>query len=107
MKFLEILLDLAVYLLAGVAASYYFYEKRRRELLGGFWGGALIGTLGAVIVHLLTNIQGWFIRIVNWLMQPKIGDALIFRVNLITAAVGGFIFVFVLNRINHNRERRN
>ncbi len=107
MQFLEILLDLAVYLLAGIASSYYFYEKKRRDLLGGFWGGAFIGTIGAVLISMLTGIEAWFIRFATWLMQPKIGDDLVVRVNLITALLGGLLFVFILNKINHDRERRN
>lgn len=106
MQILELFMDLFIYILAGMAASWFYFAKKRRELLGGFWGGTVIGTIGAVMISMLTAINGWFIELVTWLMKPKFGSDLIFRVNLIAAVAGSFIFVYILNRINHNRERR-
>lgn len=104
--FPNVIFDFAIYLIAGLIASYYYYGYRNRALLGGFWGGALIGLLGALLVSLLTGLEAWFIRLVTWLMQPKFDDVLLFRVNLIAAIIGAFLFVYVLNRINHDRERK-
>lgn len=106
MESFEILLDLIIYILAGMVASWYYFSRKRRELLGGFWGGTVIGTFGAVMISMITGIDGWFIELVTWLMKPKLGNDLIFRVNLIAAVIGSFVFVYILNRINHDRERR-
>lgn len=107
MQLLSILLDLLVYGLTGAVAAWYFYHRRRRELLGGFWGGAAIGTLGAILIHMVTNQEGWLIEFLNWLMKPKKwGDVTLIKVNLISAIAGAFLFVYILNRINHDRERR-
>lgn len=103
--FPNVLSDMLVYLLAGMIAAYYYYEHRKRALLGGFWGGVLIGWVGAVLISMLAGLEAWFIRIITWLMQPKIGEILLFRVNLITAIIGSFLFVYILNRINHDRGR--
>ena len=93
--------DLAVYV-----AAYYYYHQKNRDLLGGFWGAAIIGTVGAVLIVQLAGINLWFTRFVTWLMQPKWEDNLLFRVNLIAAFIGGFLFVIILSKINHDRERK-
>lgn len=103
--FPNVLTDMLVYLLAGMIAAYYYYEHRKRALLGGFWGGVFIGWVGAVLISMLAGLEAWFIRIITWLMQPKLGETLLFRVNLITAIIGSFFFVYILNRINHDRGR--
>ncbi len=103
--FLSYILDILVYGLTGAAASYYFFNHKRRELLGGFWGGAVIGVVGAVIITWLSGT--WFIDVVTWMMNTKfLAEGVAVRVNLIAAIVGAFVFVYILNRINHNRERR-
>ena len=106
MQILELILDFIVYVMVGAAASYYYYGIRKKEILGGFWVGVAIGTAGAVIIGVLTGIDAWFIRLINWLMQPKFGDQFFFRVNLIAALIGSLFFVYILNRINHDRDRR-
>ena len=104
--FPNVITDFIVYLLVGLVSAYYFYEYRKRDLLGGLWGGAFIGMVGAVLVSMLGQFEDWFIRLVTWLMLPKLGDNLLFRVNLITAMIGSFVFVYILNQINHDRTRK-
>jgi len=106
MEIIETLLDLLIYILAGISASVYYYYRRKRDLLFGFWGGVVIGTIGAIMISMVAALEGWFIEVVTWLMKPKFGNDLIFRVNLIAAAIGSFVFVYILNRINHDKERR-
>ena len=104
--FLLILRDLFVYGLCGLAGAYYYYSRLNRDLLGGFWGATLIGTIGAVLIHVIANIQNWFPVVVNFLMLPKWENTPLARVNIIAALIGSFLFVYVLNRINHDKERR-
>ncbi len=106
-ELLRLALDTLVYCAAGGLAAYFYYVRWRRDMLGGFWGAAVIATIGAVlIVKLATIFDHWFYRLVVFLMQPKWSDTTIFRVNLIAAAAGAFIFLYILNRINHDKERR-
>lgn len=105
-ELLRLALDTVVYFAAGLVAAYFYYIHRRRDMLGGFWGAAVIGTIGAVlVVKLATIFDHWFYRLIVFLMQPKWDDTTIFRVNLIAAAAGAFIFLYILNRINHDKER--
>ncbi|MBL8021564.1 MAG: hypothetical protein JNM27_17975 [Leptospirales bacterium] len=105
MAFSEIIIALIVYAASGIAASYYFFVVKRKDLLGGFWGGAVIGLVGAVLVTVITSQDAWFIRLISWLMIPRIGDFQI-PVNLIASVIGGLLFVAILNRINHSKDRR-
>ena len=82
----HIILDLLVYTLIAALASWFYYSYRQRALIGGFWGGLLVGIVGAVIITLLSNISDWFTRLFIWLMVPKIGGDFYFRVNIITGA---------------------
>ncbi|MBX7058237.1 MAG: hypothetical protein K1X75_09225 [Leptospirales bacterium] len=105
-KILEIVVDVAVFAAVSGAAAWYYYIYRRRDLIGGFWAAAAVAFIGGVVISVLAGINSWFIHLVDWLMLPKFEEIFLFRVNLITAAAGAFLFVYVLNRINHDRERR-
>lgn len=103
-KYVSLILDVIVYVLAGALASWYYFHRRRKDLLGGFWGGAVIGTVGSVIIAFFAGT--WFIEVVTGLMNPKpLFEGVYVRVNLITALIGAFAFVYILNRINHDRSR--
>lgn len=107
LEFLFVVRDLFVHALTGLAAAYYYYYRLNKDLLGGFWGAALIGTIGAVIIGVIAGYNSWFILLVNFLMIPKWEDIHLARVNIIAALIGSFLFLYVLNRINHDKERRN
>lgn len=101
-----VLVDSLAYILTGLAAAWFYYHYQRRELLGGFWGAVVIGVVGAVLLHsVLSLFNNWFARLLNWLMKPELGGFHV-RVNMLAAMAGAFLFVFILNRINHNKERR-
>ena len=103
--YIRLFLDLLVYIIIGCIASWVYYFYKHKALIGGFWGGALIGTIGAIVITLLSTIYDWFTTFIIWLMIPKINGDFYFRVNLITAIIGGLLFVSILNRINHKRDR--
>ena len=104
---LRMFTDFIIYGLIGAAASWFFYSYRRRDLLGGFWGGLVIGTIGGVIVSLVaSSFDQLFLRLVSFLMYPKINNKFYFTVNIIAASIGALLFVYILNRINHDRARR-
>lgn len=94
---------LFVLLISGVLA-WYFYYYRRKDLLGGFWIAFLVALLGALIMHAL--FQDAIREIVYWLISPKIGIWQVANVNLIAILIGGYSMLYIMNRINHNKERR-
>ncbi len=103
--FARLVLDLIVYVIVGGIASWVYYGYKKKALIGGFFGGAFIATVGAIVVTLLSTIYDWFSNLVIWLMIPKINGEFYFRVNLITATLGALLFVSILNRINQKRDR--
>ncbi|MBE7438635.1 MAG: hypothetical protein HS115_09305 [Spirochaetales bacterium] len=105
MAVLRIVLDLLVYAGIGLFAAWYFYSYKRKDLLGGFWGGMVVGFIGAVIISWFASWNAWFIQLVDWLMKPKFGETLLVRVNLIASLAGAFLLLYVFNRINHNKDR--
>ena len=97
-------LDVVVYLATGAVISWYFFKFKRKALAGGYWGGFVIAIVGSVMIAWIFGT--WFIELVSWLMNPKQfwGDITL-RVNLIAAILGAYLFVAILNRINHDKDR--
>lgn len=92
--------------LLGVSAllAWYFYYYRKKDLLGKFWGAMLVAAFGALIVFAL--LQDEIRGVIMWLMSPKIGATQLSNVNLIAIFLGGYLGLYIMNRINHNKERR-
>ncbi len=105
--FLEILryvLEILSYSFISLAIAWYFYVHKRKALPGRLIGAWIVGFIGAIIVTLFSG--AWFIPLINWLMSPRFGDNFVIRVNLITAFIGAFIFLWLFNYVNHDKERR-
>lgn len=103
---LDIVSYIIVYFVIGAITAYYYHQWKQRDLPGGYWGALIIAIIGAVIINYILSIRGWFPELINWLMVPKIGYEFRIGVNLIAAIAGAFLFVYILNKINHDRERR-
>ncbi|WCL50384.1 hypothetical protein [Leptospira sp. GIMC2001] len=98
------LVDIVFFLGASAVMAWYYYYFLKKDLLGKFWGAMLVAAVGSLIVFALFQT---FIRdIIMWLMSPKIGSTQLSNVNLIAIFIGGFLALYIMNRINHNKERR-
>ncbi len=84
--------------------AWYFYYYKRKDLLGGYWVAFLVALLGSLII--LSLFQDPIREIVYWLISPKIGIWQVANVNLIAVLIGGYSVLYIMNRINHNKERR-
>jgi hypothetical protein len=98
------LVDIVFFVGASAIVAWYYYYYLKKDLLGGFWGAVLVSAVGALIVFAL--LQTFIRDIIMWLMSPKIGSTQLSNVNLIAIFIGGFLALYVMNRINHNKERR-
>lgn len=98
------LVDIVFFLGASAIVAWYFYYYLKKDLLGKFWGAMLVAAGGALIVFAL--LQTIIRDIIMWLMSPKIGSTQLSNVNLIAIFIGGFLALYIMNRINHNKERR-
>lgn len=64
----------------------------------------LVALLGSLII--LSIFQDIIRDIVFWLISPKVGIYQLSNVNLIAVLIGGYLALYIMNRINHNKERR-
>ena len=105
LEFYQFLLDMGLYLLISALFTCYFYYYKRKDLVGGFIGGFFVSLIGAIIITMFASFRDWFSKVVVWLLSPHLFGEFYFRVNLLTAAIGAFLFLFILNHINHDRDR--
>ena len=84
--------------------AWLYYSYMRKDLLGKFWGATMVAAVGALIVFAI--LQNVIREIIVWLMSPKIGSVPLSNVNLIAISLGAYLALYIMNRINHNKERR-
>ena len=101
LSFLNILKVIILYLGLGALAAAYFYHLKMKELFGGFIGGFVVGVIGALIGGyildmLLTNIVT---KILVFLSETT-------GVNLIAGFIGAYAALYIMNRLNHDKERK-
>ncbi len=95
------ILAIIIYLGLGAIVSWIYYYVKKRDLFGGFIGGLVVGVIGALIGgfildRLLLDIA---IRVLRFL-------AIDAGVNIITGLIGAYAAVYIMNRLNHDRERK-
>lgn len=98
------LVDGFFFLGSSALLAWYFYYYQRKDLLGKFWGALVVASIGSLIV--LSTSQMVIYETIMWLMSPKIGNTQLSNLNLIVLFLGGYLALYVMNRINHNKERR-
>ncbi|MCL2154514.1 MAG: hypothetical protein FWH53_02495 [Leptospirales bacterium] len=99
--FLNIVKVIILYLVLGALASAYFYHLKRKDLFGGFIGGLVVGVIGALIGGFILDML--FTDIVTKILlflSEKVG------VNLIAGFIGAYAALYIMNRLNHNKERK-
>lgn len=101
LNFLMKLLAIAIYIAMGALVSWIFYNLKRRDLFGGFIGGMVIGVIGALIGGFILDklLLDITIKILRFLVYDT-------GVNIIAAFIGGYAAVYVMNKLNHDKERK-
>lgn len=97
LNFLQAVIAIGIVIAIGALVSIFFYVIKRRELFGGFIGGMVIGVVGALIGGYLLNEITLFV--IDFLTKNE-------YVNAISGFIGAYAAVFIMNRLNHNRERK-
>ena len=83
----------------GAGLSWFFYYVRKKDLLGGFIGGLIVGIMGAI----LGSLGG---KVLKWAIDFLQNGMLFSHVNVISGLLGGYIALYIFNRINHDKNRR-
>ncbi|HPY03243.1 MAG TPA: hypothetical protein PL161_08470 [Spirochaetota bacterium] len=99
--FLFRLLVIVVILGVGALSSWIFYHVKRKELFGGFIGGMVIGVLGALIGAFI--LDRFLLEPVKRVLQFLVYDM---DVNVVAAFIGAFFAVFIMNKLNHDKDRK-
>ena len=101
LDFLMKLLAIAIYLALGAFVSWIFYNIKRRDLFGGYIGGLVVGVIGALIGGFVLDklFLDIAIKVLNFLVYET-------GVNIIAGLIGGYIAVYIMNRLGHNKERK-
>ncbi len=79
-----------------MSSFFYFYLKK--EIPFGFLGGFVFSLLGSILgVYLLGEVLK---HTIIFLMN-KIGN-----VNIIAGLIGAYIFMYIYNKINHDKQKK-
>ena len=100
MDIFKAILDILVYVILGALLSWFFYFFKKKDLLGGFAGGAVVGILGSVLGVLIVSKP---LREVIKFLQTGME---ITNVDILAGLTGGYLALFVYNKINHDRTRK-
>jgi len=99
--FLRVLKAIVLYIGLGALVAFIFYNIKRRDLFGGYIGGLVVGVIGALIGGLVLDSL-FYDKIVTILDFLSRGAG----VNLIAGFLGAFAALYIMNKLNHNRERK-
>jgi uncharacterized membrane protein YeaQ/YmgE (transglycosylase-associated protein family) len=101
LNFLMKILAIAIYLALGAFVSWVFFTIKRRDLFGGYIGGLVVGVIGALIGGVILDklFLDITIKVLNFLVYDT-------GVNIIAGLIGGYIAVYIMNRLGHNKERK-
>jgi hypothetical protein len=100
MGIIAIITDILVYLIIAAVLSWYYYFFRFKDLIGGFTGGAIVGLLGSVLGVLI------FRKPVTAILDFLQNGLYISNVDLFTGILAGYLSLYVYNKINHDKTRK-
>ncbi|MFA5519160.1 MAG: hypothetical protein WDA74_07905 [Spirochaetota bacterium] len=100
-SFLLVVKAIVIYIGIGAFVAFIFYNLKKRDLFGGYIGGLVVGLIGALIGGLLLDklFYDITVTILDYLSRGA-------GVNIIAGFIGAYVALYIMNRLNHNRERR-
>ena len=101
LSFLRVVKAIVLYIGLGAIVAFIFYSLKKRDLFGGYIGGLVVGVIGALIGGLVLDSL-FYDKIVTILDFLSRGAG----VNLIAGFIGAYTALYIMNRLNHNRERK-
>ena len=99
--FLNVVKAIAIFLGLGAIVSFIFYTLKRRDLFGGYIGGLVVGFIGAIIGgYVLDYLFYNFTAMILEFLSRGIG------VNVIAGFIGAYAALFIMDKLNHDRQRK-
>jgi uncharacterized membrane protein YeaQ/YmgE (transglycosylase-associated protein family) len=101
LSLLNVVKVILLYLVLGALTAAYFYLLKRRDLFGGYIGGLVVGVIGALIGGFIIDMLFYDIaKTILLFLTEKVGF------NLIAGFIGAYAALYIMNRLNHDRERK-
>ena len=97
---IRIITDIITYLLLSAMLAWFFYHWKRKDLVGGFLGAGFVALVGCILGAFVISDS---LKKVIYLLQEGF---YVSNVNIIASVIGGYAFLYVFNRFNHDRERK-
>ncbi len=99
--FLNVVKAIAIFLGLGAIVSFIFYTLKRRDLFGGYIGGLVVGFIGAIIGGYVLDYMFYNITaLILEFLSRGIG------VNVIAGFIGAYTALFIMDKLNHDRQRK-
>jgi uncharacterized membrane protein YeaQ/YmgE (transglycosylase-associated protein family) len=100
-SFLLMLKAIAIYLSLGALVAFIFYNIKRRDLFAGYIGGLVVGVIGALIGGFILDklFYDISVKVLEFLSRGA-------GVNIIAGFLGAYAALYIMNRLNHNKERK-
>ncbi len=100
-SFLIVVKAILIYISLGALVAFIFYNMKRRDLFGGYIGGLVVGVIGALIGGLVLDriFYDIFVILLDFLSRGA-------GVNIIAGFIGAYFSLYIMNRLNHDRERK-
>ncbi len=96
----RIITDIFIYLLLGFGLAWLFYYQRKKDIIGGYFGAMLIALTGCILgAFIFSNILK---KIIDLLQE----GFYLSNVNIIASVIGGYLFLYIFNRLNGDRGRK-
>ncbi len=99
--FLLVLKAIAIYLMIAGAVASIYYHLKRRDLFGGYIGGFVVAVIGALIGGFILD---YFLLDITKLVLSFLAEGA--GVNIIAGFLGAYGAVYLMNRLNHDKERK-
>ncbi len=98
---LKQLISIIVLVVLGAFISWIYYNLRKKDLFGGFIGGMVVGVIGAIVgAFLIDKLYTDYISVALKLINDIAG------INIIAGLLGAFLAVFIMNKLNHDKDRK-
>lgn len=100
-EFIRLSVYLVVCIAIGAAIASYFYYYKKKDLFGGYIGGLVVGTIGALIIGYILDMLFYniMVTILDFLSRGA-------GIDIIACVLGGYTALYIMNRLNHDRNRK-
>ena len=100
-SFLLLIKAIAIIIALGAFVSFIFYSLKRKDLFGGYIGGLVVGVVGALIGGYVLDYLFYDITVIVLEFLSRGAG-----VNIIAGFIGAYGALAIMNRLNHNKERK-